>query len=310
VQADTHRKSAGRAQRRAQAALLARFKEILPPACAAEIDGVGRTERFEDNLLPGLNVGQIAWIRGQLGGGDGNELKSGRHRPKAHSAHSSAVLAANVFGRWHGEEASLRLLGRVGFKTMELEVQQRIFRGGRAPNLDAMLTADGTVVGIESKLTEHLARHRPRAWSDAYARESCRSLLDPEWRTVLDESMAGACPTQHLDVEQLIKHAIGLAKQHPQRERRLLYLFWEPTEGVDIEELDTHRKEVAALLDRVAGGAVQLHAMTHADLWARWEQHGPAWATEHVKQLRERYAVSIGKPTTLQTTAARKLAGP
>ena len=37
-----------------------------------------------------------------------------------------------------------------GLKTMELEVQQRIFRGGRAPNLDALLTADGILVGIES----------------------------------------------------------------------------------------------------------------------------------------------------------------
>lgn len=45
---------------------------------------------------------------------------------------------------------------------------RRAFRGGRAPNLDVLLSGSNGIVAIESKLTEYLGPHRAE-FSPAYA---------------------------------------------------------------------------------------------------------------------------------------------
>jgi hypothetical protein len=281
---------------RAVRALTQRLKEVLPTGRAALIDDKGRTERFEDNLLPSLSTDQIRELRRQLMTGDGHELDYGKNgeRPDAHAANSSAALACNAFGIWIGREHALRIDGIGGFsEPLKVEAKQRIFRGGRHPNLDGLAVGDDVVMGIESKLTEPLARHGPSSWSDAYGRDSCRALLSGGWQQALDEARTGVYNTEYLDVAQLLKHALGVSKQHPGRERHLLYVHWEPTDGDALPEVRTHRQEVLALHARVGDGSPRLHTLTYAELWAQWEALDMSWLTEHVDQLGQRYALAL-----------------
>lgn len=282
---------------RAREALIARLKATLSPERAALIDETGRTLSFEDNLIPSLSPQQVTALREQLGGGDGRELDVGANgeRPDAHAAHSSAALACNAFGPWIGHEHQLVLDGVGGFtEPLRVEVRQRIFRGGRAPNLDCLALGSEVVVGVESKLTEPLARHRRTVWSEAYGRDSCRALLGGGWLQALDEARSGEYAPSYLDVDQLLKHALGLSKQHLERERHLFYVYWEPTNGDELEEIGTHRDELQALRERVGDGSPRLHALTYAELWQQWEKvPGAPWLDSALAELRARYEIAV-----------------
>lgn len=221
-------------KRPASEALIAQLKTALAPNRGALVDATGRTERFEDNLVASLSPKQIAELRAQLMEGDGRELAYGADgaRPDAHAAHSSASLALNVFGAWLGREDDLIVDGVGGFTgPLRVEAKQRIFRGGRAPNLDVLVGGTDVVVGVESKLTETLERHRRPTWSDAYGRESCRALLNDGWLETLDAARTGEYQTKYLGVDQLLKHALGLRTQNPGRDLHLVYVYWEPVDG-------------------------------------------------------------------------------
>jgi hypothetical protein len=282
---------------RAYVALREGLIAMLSPERSELVDGSGRTASFEDNLLHSLTSEQVKILREQLSSGDGYELTRGPdgRRPDAYAAHSSSALAFNAFGAWLGHEPQLVVGGITGFANqLRVEARQRIFRGGRAPNLDCLLVGQDVVMGIESKLTEPLSRHTPKTWSDAYGRESCRKLLDGGWLRALDDARAGRYRTVYLDVNQLLKHALGLSKQHPNRERHLAYIFWEPHHAEDLNEIQSHRAEVADLLDRVGDASPRLHAFTYSDLWVQWETLSSVpWLATHLAALRARYAVPL-----------------
>lgn len=119
------------------------------------------------------------------------------------------------------------------------------------------------------------------------------TLLSEGWADVFMSSLAGSWQPRHLGVEQLIKHALAL-NSLPDAEKHLVYLYWEPVDGADHAEVVAHRDEVAALVERVGDASPRLHVQTYAELLDEWaSMDGPAWLPEHVKQLRQRYAVSL-----------------
>jgi hypothetical protein len=264
------------------------------------VDGTGRAERFEDNLVSTLSAEQIATLREQLSGGDGRELEfaSDGTRPDAHAAHSSSALAFNAFGGWLGHEQDLVADGVTGFTDqLRVEARQRIFRGGRAPNLDCVITGPEVVLGVESKLTEFLSPHSAKQWSPAYSRDSCRALFDDGWLRTLDDAIAGDYHPRFLDATQLLKHALGVSKQHPARERHLLYVFWEPCDADDHGEFALHRAEVAEFAERVGTGSPRFHALSYPELWDQWANVTTrAWLSDHIRALKDRYAISLSMP--------------
>ncbi len=285
----------GDAADRARAALLARLRELLPANRAETIDGDGRTECFEDNLVH-LEPWQVDELRSQLEAGDGGELRPSQdgRRPSGHSAYSSATLAFNAFGRWLGSERLLRVCGVAHFEPrLRIEARCRIFRGGRAPNLDCLLLGPHAVMGVESKLTETLARHRTPEWSNAYGRADCRALVSGGWLEVLDLARRQLFVPQYLNAAQLLKHALGLAKQYgPQA--HLAYVYWEPTNASDFDVVRSHRKEVLDFAERIAGSPPFFHAISYADLLDEWAAcQGPEWLPEHIEALRTRYELEI-----------------
>ena len=206
----------------------------------------------------------------------------------AHAAWSSTALVAGTFSPWRSAPEALGIAGLGGFTELGLE-RLPIPHGGGTPNLDVALRAPGVLVGVESKLTEHLAPRVPRPWRPAYHRPAMAARLDDAWRAVFADLLSGAWAPRFLDAGQLVRHALSL--RVVDLETHLVLLFWEPLDGDALPEVAAHRDEVAELLGRLGGEASpRLHALPHAELLDGWAAARPG----HVAALRERYAVAAG----------------
>ena len=262
-------------QRRAREALAARMRELVPPD--ALHPGGEHALRFADALVPTLTADDVAWAHGHLARGAKGELRPARSGTvSAHAAWSSTALVCSTFAPWRHRLPSLRL-----------EERLHIPHGGGTPNLDvAFDTRERRLVGIESKLTEHLAPRPARAWRPAYRRPAMLAALEGGWAEVFAALLEDRWAPVHLDVPQLVKHALSLQG----RDADLVLVFWEPANGDDLPEVRTHREELAELRDRLGPDArPRLLALSHAELLSSWADELPG----HVAALRERYAVAI-----------------
>lgn len=250
------------------------------------IDDKGYAPDFRDTLLPLVVPDDF---EADLQAGDGNELQT-----KFRAAHSSSGLAVNCFAPFRNRTADLTLPGHGPFEMLKFEQKCPTgLRGGRAPNLDVLLSGPTNMVGIESKLTEYLARHRA-AFSPAYAErfrdDRCEQGFFREMLRLVD------APESYvwLDAAQLIKHAFGLARCFRDRPVTLLYLYWEPANPDAAPEFVAHRQEVTEFAERVAGSTPKFRAMSYPELWRSWDIAKPApWLVPHIAALRDRYEVTV-----------------
>jgi hypothetical protein len=250
-----------------------------------------------------------------LAQGDGDELapRSGGRRPKAHAAHSSAALAANTFAPFHGREDDLTIAGLSGATGLRLEAKHHPLPATEPPapdegdarrpaNLDAELAGPGIVVGVESKLTEHLTVAEPSRWRWDYRRTAVLDPLPGQWREAIQRHAAGETAPRFLHAAQLLKHGLALCRSaaegafgpHPV-DLHLVYLYWEPANGGEIDAVLEHREEVAAFAAEVAGPGLTFRACTHQQLWDAWRtgSGSPRWVTDHARALEERYRVAV-----------------
>lgn len=296
-------------QRAAYTALGDRLRASLPAEASSAVDRAGYAAEFDDTLLPRLSCEQAGWIATQLEHGDGGELdeRSRGQRPKAHAAHSSAALAGNTFAGFHEHVGDLTLGGLTGFRTMRLEAQHHPLppatEDRRPANLDVELTGPGIVVGVESKLTEHLAPHGPDRWRWEYRRTDTLAPLPEAWRDAIRRRTTGPAVETFLGAQQLLKHALAVSRAARAGafgpdpvDLHLVYLYWEPADGEAHDEVRRHRAEVAAFAAEIAGAGPGFHALTHRELWDAWEgdPDAPDWLAGHVAQLRQRYDVAVG----------------
>jgi hypothetical protein len=276
-------------KKRAQELLSEQLRESLDPAVVDRFVGDTHTQRFADNLLPTFSQEQIATLRKQLAAGGGRELDpraSGKRR--AHAPYSSAALAVNAFGRWLGSEGSLRICGLGGFDRLEVEGTLKISHGGGTANLDVLLKGTDRVVGIESKLTEYLEEHPPTKWEDAYFSREMQAILSEPWQRLLETSRTRDWTPNHLDIEQLIKHALALTCKFPDSKRHLIYCFWEPENDVGVVE--KHRSEVNKCRELLEGADPVFHAVAYSELLDEWKELAtPEWLPRHVALLESRY---------------------
>jgi Restriction Endonuclease associating with ARP len=117
----------------------------------------------------------------------------------------------NAFGPWRTASESLALLGADGYTSFHFEGKLPIFRGGRPPNLDVVISDDGRVVAIESKLLEHLTGGQLAAFKPAY--EKAIQTADDTWRSVYEKLKNAPNTFNYLDAAQLIRHYLGLKTQ-------------------------------------------------------------------------------------------------
>jgi hypothetical protein len=284
------------ARQRAWTALSAQLERTLSPAARGALVGGTHTRRFADNLVPGLNQRQVASLRSQLAAGAGGELNATpSNKRRAHASYSSAALAASAYGRWLGDEANLVVAGLIGFdQPLTIEHKLKIPNHGGVANLDCVLQGPDLLVGIESKLTETLTPHDPVTWRPPYHKPEMGHKLGDGWEHVLAISLRGEWAPKHLGIEQLLKHALALARHASGRTAHLVYCYWEPINADDIPEVLAHRKELATLEQILDGDKPHFHALTYAELAHEWSLLAtPRWIPEHLSDLRDRYWLSI-----------------
>ena len=200
---------------------------------------------------------------------------------------------ASAFAAWREDPAALRVAGLGGFDTLALEERLHIPHGGGTPNLDVALRAPGLVVGIESKLTEHLAPRRAKPWPPVYRRPAMALELGEGWAGTFAALLEGRWAPRFLDAGQLVRHALSLVALPGLAERHLVLLYWEPRGAEREPEVRAHREEVAEFLARLGPAAVpRLNAVSFAALLEEWAPVRPA----HVAALRARYDVEADPP--------------
>lgn len=268
---------------RALVALRAAFAHQRPDIL---IDNKGYAPDFRDTLLPLVATKDF---EADLQAGDGNELKT-----KFRAAHSSSGLAVNCFAPFRTRIDDLGMPNSGPFTALQFERKCPTgLRGGRAPNLDVVLSGPKGVIGIESKLTEFLTRHRA-AFSPAYAEQIRDARREQGYFREMLRLIEAPDSYVWLDAAQLIKHSFGLARSFRDQPVTLLYLYWEPANPDASPEIAAHRSELDAFADRVAGSTPEFRAMSYPELWRAWDAAGPAeWLTRHLDALRARYEVIL-----------------
>lgn len=214
-----------------------------------QTDARGYLPDVQTNLCQDLSAN----ARAAFEAGDGAEMDDREGRPaKMRSLISSSALAANVFDYWSGRDLAplLQALGVEG-RAVDLQFERKLPTGarGKAPNLDIVLTLDdGRLVGIESKFTEWMT---PKPGMPASLAPYLRDHESPWTRAGLPaaDRLARAVHDGHewfrlLNVPQLLKHALGLARASAPG-WTLRYLYFDGTGPTAAE----HAREI----DRFAG---------------------------------------------------------
>ncbi len=242
-------------------------------------DAKGYTDRWEDNLMPGLPLDAVA---GDLRAGSGQELGG-----KLRAAHSSAALAINCFSPWRLAPERLDLAGHRGFAHVQFEAKVPTGLGGTPPHLDLLAVGTG-VVAVEAKCTEWLVG-KPAQFASSYDRLAS-VLGESPWFTQMQALRKDPRRYEYLDAAQLVKHAFGLSIQFADRAVVLVYLYWEPRNAEEWEPCLRHREEARQLAQAVTGANVKLVPMSYESLWAGWQSAGDSG---HLGYLRERYCLGV-----------------
>ncbi|MFZ1662875.1 MAG: hypothetical protein WAT77_13030 [Paracoccaceae bacterium] len=245
----------------------------------------GYVDSYTDNLPPHVEVSDF---EADLTAGDGNELAT-----KFRAVHSSSALAVNCFAPFRRRIEELVM--PFGGPFHELQFERKCptgLRGGKSPNLDVLLSGPNGVIGIESKLTEYLGKHRAN-FSPAYAAQIRDERREQGYFLEMLRLVEEPDSYVWLDAAQLIKHAFGLAHTFRDRKVTLLYLFWEPTDPTCHRAFGEHRDEIARFAQRVAGSTPAFLAMSYAQLWSGWRPNQTAWLTDHLSELSNRYSIHL-----------------
>ena len=266
-------------RRQARKALKDALEDFEP---TVTLDSKGYTPRLRDNLLPAVRVGDF---EKDLRQGDGNELDN-----KFRAAHSSSALVVNCFAPFRRHIGDLSLLGHQEFESIQFERKCRTGLPGKLPNLDVLVESSDVVIGIESKLTEHLDEHRAK-FSPAYRDNIHDDRRKQGWFREMLRLMKDCERYVWLDAAQLIKHAFGLAHTYPGCETTLLYLYWEPVGSEDCPIIAEHRQEVEDFAARIKGSTPSFRALSYSELWESWTATAPGWLSQHLKRLRARYEI-------------------
>jgi hypothetical protein len=254
------------------------------------VDERGYLPDVAQNLFGGLSDE----VRAAFEQADGAELKDREGGPaKMRSVISSSALAVNVFQHWALNDPAPvgRALGLSAAVTkIEFEGRMPTGAGGTPPNLDVVITtADGGIVGIESKFTEWMkpstkygANLEPYFRSDfslwaSAGLASCDRLA----KAVHDGSERFA----YLNVPQLLKHALGLNRAKPGAWS--LYYLWYDADG---DAGLRHRDEVDRFAQEV-GQELRFRAISYQAFLREFFVSPDLDA--YFEYLRRRYALGL-----------------
>lgn len=221
---------------------------------------------LENNLYQSLTP----QTRAQYEGGDGDELGQDGKRGKLFALRSSSALVCNVFDYWQGRVLAPALNAlQISEEANELAFEQKFKTGlgGKSPNLDVVFRrkdTSGHVTAIESKFSEPYDERDKKGFVSSYFEKRglwddlplCRGLAD-----LINNGQQFTC----LNATQLLKHILGLCRNHKQDGFTLLYL-WYDVRGSDAAE--THRKEIEKFR-QIVSCEVSFRSMTYQELFGR-----------------------------------------
>ena len=242
------------------------------------------------DFLPGVPADAVL---AALSRSPGNELASG----KFDSPESSAALAVNAFGWFLEKPRSMLPLPGVPMGlpvALEIEAEMRFpWSGGRHPWLDAAITTETTLVGVESKRYEPFRPGKASSFSEAYdSRDWGKGMA--RYTALRLALTAGRQSYRCLDAVQLVKHAYGLRTQSVKRGLGavLVYLHaapatWANGKPVSPEAIARHEAEIADFARAVKGDDVSFVALRWSDLLADWAKV-PA-LTAHATAINARF---------------------
>ena len=211
---------------------------------------------------------------------------------KMKALHSSAALAVNVFDYW-SERDTAPLLQCMGLRPapacIEFEAQFSTGLAGTPPNLDvAIRFASGMTVGVESKFTEWLVPKppnkelfKPKYFPESEELWSKRGLS--ACQALAASLRAGTSKFRHLDVGQLLKHALGLATQCP-GEFSLYYLSFQHPGSQSL----LHDAEVEEF-ERLVGAEIHFRWSSYQQLYKLLSQAAGEQGASYIAYLGRRY---------------------
>lgn len=240
-----------------------------------------------DNLREELSSGALTDFQR----GSGRELRDrGIRPPRMHALRSSAALSANVFDYWRTRDPyplqySLRLRERITRVSFEENFPTGL--NGNPPNVDVLLRLENNqYVAIESRFTEWLTvRDRtiePKYFPDGQKLWTLQGL--PKCQALADSLKEGGA-FKHLDVPQLLKHALGLAAKTGTYEIYYLYFDWKSPES------ETHAEELARFA-MLIGDEIRFRVMTYQELFTRLEHSVRPEDAGYMDYLTGRYAAA------------------
>jgi hypothetical protein len=227
-----------------------------------------------------------------LNRGSGSELRDQPGRAaKMRALHSSSALAVNVFDFWSARDLD-RVLAALGVegRGTGLSFEEKLPTGARGtpPHLDVVIRLeDGRLVGVESKFTEWMTAKRDIAASlapyvDGEASSWSRVGLHASHRLVT-AVRAGSETFLHLDVPQLLKHALGLHRAASSG-WYLRYVYFDAPGAAR----RAHASEIARF-ERAVGDELRFRALSYQEFVASL---GPARGESeaaYLGYLRHRY---------------------
>jgi hypothetical protein len=253
-----------------------------------EVDEKGyfKSSNPKDNLLETSNWDEI---RNELNGGAGNELTS-----KFCAVHSSSALCVNNFALFKEKLNDFNWLDCSGFLKATFEKRQPTGLGGTPPHLDFYLENTDTVIGVESKFTEYFTRKLPNHKKNLgkYSDKEKLNYLPEGFNKCIIKHYEQDAEDKHLDIAQLIKHAIGLINNNKKKKKRLklVYIYWQPCNWENYAECKQHRKEIEDFRNRI-GKFIKFIPMAYNDLWNEFEDN--EIFRNHILKVKERYCFDL-----------------
>ena len=232
-------------------------------------DSTGYVADVVTNLRRPLSVR----ARQAFGQGAGSEL-AGHMK----ALHSSSALVANFFDYWTDRDSTplLAALETDAGKTESLNFEARFPTGlgGTPPHLDVAIALNsGTIIGVESKFTEHLERSTvgKSKFEPSYFPRSgglWTSVGLPECQLLAEELHERLHRFEFLDPWQLLKHSLGLATNLGDR-FSLYYLYYD----FPGDRSEAHRREIQVFASRV-GEETRFRASTYQEVYGRLQASG------------------------------------
>lgn len=221
---------------------------------------------------------------------------------KFNAVHSSSALCVNNFAVLKQHVLNLTFQKQYS-NFIDCTFEKKLPTGISTPNLDFYLESDSTIIGFESKFTEHFSSKLPNKDGNLnkYLDRKELNYLPDTFKTVIDKYIQ-ITDKLNLDVAQLIKHSIGLIKRNVIRDKVILdrnlnvskpvlvYIYWEPTNYLDYSNLIKHRTEIDEFCKDI-NEYIEFIPMTYSELWKSYEND--ELYRDHFKKIKKRYSFSI-----------------